>query len=509
MLDVRELPDEALLPLIFLMDLETAKGEGVDAVVAFGKVVFGKVATPIHRKWIHDDLTHKRSVTTAPPGSAKTTWQIILMTWWLSKYPLTTNGIASAGEDAADDMTKAVADVIELNPRFKLVFPNIVPHKSKGWSSDGYNIRDTNYPNDEWERKRSGDKNPSLVGGGVGSSRFNGFRVTGRLHLDDIHDRKSKHSDEICREVVEFVKDTALTRVTDTAFLSIRQTRWNPKDVVGWAQSLQRKDGTNIFTVFYSPAILPDGTSYWPEVHPLSELEDIKDTIGDIEFELVFQGNATILQGYLLKPEKLIYLNHTLLHPDWPRYMGVDWALKAAQIKGTRNKDPDEFAIAWVVDTGIGLCVEDGFAKRMTQDEAEEEFISHWLLVKPRSVMFEATGGGEGFFQAVWRRIRERGVAGVSLVTFNPKPGENLIERVTTQMEPDFARGYIKVSDSDTPFLNKFKSQWTTFGRKTAHDDTLSAVYSARLAASQALPKRNVGEKKVVQPNPFASLGAQ
>lgn len=481
-----------------------ARGDGVDAVVAFGEFVFGKIATKFHRTWIENDLTIKRSVTTAPPGSAKTTWQLILMTWWIAKHPTHSNAIASAGEDAADDMTKAVSDTIELNPNFKRVFPNIVPHKEKGWSSVGYNVRDTNVTEDEWNRRRAGDKNDTLVGGGVGSSRFNGFRVTGRLHLDDIHDRKSKHSDDICREAVEFVKDTALPRVTKRGYLSIRQTRWNPKDVVDWASQLKRADGSAIFAVFYTPAILENGESYWPEEHSLASINDVKETIGDIEFELVYQGNATILQGFLLKPEKLIYLNHTLLLREWPRYMGVDWAIKAAQMVGKKNKDPDEFAVAWMVDTGIGLCLEDGYSKRMSQSEAEDMLIYYLQLINPRSAYFEVTGGGEPFFQALWRRLAERGLT-FPLVTYNPKV--NLIERVTLEMEPDFARGYIKVSDADTPFLTKFKAQYTTFGRRSAHDDTLSAAYSARLAAGHLLPSRSIGTVRKPTPNPFASLG--
>jgi len=171
---VDSIDDDALASVLFADDIVAARGDGVDAVVAFGALVFGKIASRQHRTWIENDLTFNRVCTTAPPGSAKTTWQIILMTWWIAKHPFTTNAIASAGEDAADDMTKAIADTIETNPRFKLVFPHIVPDKPKGWSSVGYNVRDMRLSDDDWNRQRSGDKNDTLVGGGVGSSRFNG-----------------------------------------------------------------------------------------------------------------------------------------------------------------------------------------------------------------------------------------------------------------------------------------------------------------------------------------------
>ncbi|UOF79178.1 terminase large subunit [Caudoviricetes sp.] len=496
--------------LLVISARDEDNSDPVQAIVDFGEYVFGKVANAHHREWIANDMRNRYTVTTAPPGSAKTTWQIIEMAWWMGKHPLHTNGIGSAGEDAADDMTEAVAQTIERNPRYREVFPHVVVHKERGWSADGYNIRDSRFSLEEWEVIRAGDKNPSLLGGGVGSARWNGFRVTGRLHLDDIHDRKSKHSEQICREAVEFVKDTAIPRLTDGAHISIRQTRWNSKDVVDWAGKLRKRDGTPRFAVFFTPAILPNGQSYWPENIPLADLLELRED-SPVEFELVYQGNALAMDGNLLKKDKLIFFNHTLITPDMPRYMGGDWAIRTSAILGNRNRTSDEFSLCWFVDTGVGLVVEDGIAARLSQDEAENEFITRWMLVKPKSCYFENNSGGEVFYQSVMRRLNERGIHGVNLIPYNAGRGHNLIERVTTEMYPDFARGYVRVSDAKTPFLEKFVQQWVSFGNRSSHDDTLASAYGAWKAASHTLPnnqRSKFGRTHRVT-NPWNSLGVQ
>src|SRR6185503_19303515 len=137
---------EKYLPVLEALKAEaliaSARGEGVEAVCDFGEYVFGLIAAAHHRQWIAEWLEHSRVAVQAPPESAKTTWAEIFVAWWIGKYPTTTNAIASAGDDAAEDMARVVADTIEYNPRWHNVFQNVVPYKERGWSSGGYNVRD-------------------------------------------------------------------------------------------------------------------------------------------------------------------------------------------------------------------------------------------------------------------------------------------------------------------------------------------------------------------------------
>ena len=184
----------------------SARHSDLRAVCDFGKLVFGVDFAPHHKQWIKEILANKRVVLVAPPESAKTTVMIVLVAWWIGKRPWTTNLICSAGENLSQAIAKRIADTIEFNPKWKLVFPNVEPAKDRGWSRDGYEVVDKT--RSDWAMLVATKKDPTLAAGGVGSSSVNGRRVTGIGVGDDLHDRESKSSDLICKQVVDFVKDT-------------------------------------------------------------------------------------------------------------------------------------------------------------------------------------------------------------------------------------------------------------------------------------------------------------
>lgn len=484
--------DEQIKQLATLELIETAQGDDLNAVAAFGRHVFGKVAAKHHRVWISEVLQNLRVGITAPPESAKTTWiTIITMAWWIGKHPLSTNAIASAGEDSAGYMAKAVADTIEQNLRWRDVFPDVVPDKERGWSSDGYNVRDASVSPEEWARRRAGDKNPSLVGGGVGSARFNGLRVTGLFVMDDIHDRNSKTSAKVCAEAVGFVKDTALSRATKNARVAIVQTRWNKKDVINYIKALRRNNGSSIFMVFEHPAINAEGESYWPEEWPLERLEDKRVEMGEIDFRLVFLGDDKALEGTILKSSWLIPFPQIYIKKEFERFIGVDFARRIQDLTGGKTKDPDHFALAVMVNTDPILVVEDGFDGIVTMGDAEEVFFQWAALHNPRLSAIEVNSSGAEYMTNLIRRMNTRGIRYPLMpVNTTRNKGEKL-----TEMAGDFQFGLIKVSDAETPFLLTFKNQWAAFGGHTK-DDTLDAVYLARKASAHLLPVETREERQ-------------
>ena len=111
----------------------SARGDTVESVCRYAQLVFGVDPAGAHKKWLKEVLDNRRVVIVAPPESAKTTVvSIILLSWWIGKNPWTTNLICSAGENLANNIARRVADVIEFNEKFKMVFPNVVPAKDRG-----------------------------------------------------------------------------------------------------------------------------------------------------------------------------------------------------------------------------------------------------------------------------------------------------------------------------------------------------------------------------------------
>lgn len=472
-------PDqEAQLYLSLLA--ESARGDDVQAVCDFGEVVFGQVAAQHHRTWIERLLAYLRFGGTAPPASGKTTWiTTITMSWWIGKHPLSANGIGSAGDDAAQSMAAAIANTIELNPRWKLVFPSIVPDKEVGWSSKGYHVKDESDP--EWARKRYGNKNATLTAGGVGSAIWNGLRISGDglLVLDDIHDLKSKTQQATNDNTVDWFKYTAENRLENDSRLAVMQTRWNQKDVI--ANVKTRPD----FKVFEHPAIWTDAEglehSYWPDVRPLETLLAIRER-DLLAFELQFQGNDQALQGHILKAEWLHYFESINILRAFNRYLGLDPAKRVKDII-KKNDDPDNFEIVTYADTGTRLVLEEVDGGVLFGPDA----IDLYFQVSARtpnlvSAGIETNGLGNEYYINILKAMRLRGVM-YNLIPIHTK--YDLVERLST-LSPYFKSAQIMVSDAGTPGLLRFVAQWLSFPK--GHDDTLSGAHIGWKVAGHLLP---------------------
>ena len=115
---------------------------------------------------------------------------------------------------------------------------------------------------------------------------------------------------------------------------------------------------------------------------------------------------------------------------------------------------------------------------------------------KPQRILLETNAGGEVFYQALMRRMRENGLR---LPLLGRKAIKGKAERIN-QMLPDFQFGRVKVSDAQTTFLKTFKDEWLRFGDKAAHDDTLDAVYWAWRASDHLLTQPTMVDRDAVKP---------
>lgn len=472
---------------------EVARGEGVAAVAAFGELVFGKKPAEHHRAWLTHVLAHPRTVIVAPPESAKTTWITKILTAWLiGKNPLSTNGICSASDEAAEKMAAAIADTIENSPRWKMVFPDVAPDKLRGWSSTGYHVQDLSVDRahgaGEWARRRYGILDASLMAAGVGSSSWNGVRISGLFVFDDMHDRRSKTQQKTCDDTVEFFNDTALPRATREAKVVVAQTRWNPKDVVSKAKTLSS------FKVFEHPAILTgeDGVeySYWPDQWPMERLRERQAEITPVVFELVYQGNDRAVEGTVLKAEWLRPFPFLQFEKHWPRYFGVDFAQRLREIL-KQDDDPDDFALTVMADTGTRLVVEDVFAGEYFMADAETLLFAKAAIFQPRVIGLEVNGAAaKTFYQNLLKRMRLLGVNHVIA------PIHQTVDKGTrlAEVAPYFSSGQIMVSDEPSPGLDKFRAQWVMFPR--GHDDTLDSAYNCWRVAGHLLPSKTVTQQR-------------
>ncbi len=144
-------------------------------------------------------------------GSWKTTtWGVLFISFVVAHSPILTNVIVSANDDSAEKISKAIAAIIEFHPEWRRAYPQIVPDRDRGWSVEGFYVKDTSITYDQWTAKRASIIDPSLVGGGIESTRINGKHPTGVLYCDDVHDLHNSTSDKERGGVVKTMTSVVL-----------------------------------------------------------------------------------------------------------------------------------------------------------------------------------------------------------------------------------------------------------------------------------------------------------
>lgn len=482
----------------------SARGDDLQAVVDYAWVVFGVEATRHEKEWWQAIIENKRGVIVAPPESAKTTAvSIIMLSWWIGKHPWTTNLVVSSGEALAGKIAAKIAQTIEFNPRWRLVFPYVQPNYKAGWSSEGYEVIDVSLPADEWQRLTARKKDPSLSFGGVGSSSVNGKRIDGLCIADDVHDRESKSSEAKCSQTVDFVKDTLIPRVTEEGRFWMIQTRWNRKDSVNYLIGIEL-DGQKMYLYFHHLPIVTNDQgeeeSYWPEVWPMERMRRRRAEMTEREWQLVYMGNAEAAEGEILKYEYLHHFPYLKIPEKCERFIGVDYARSLSALLGSKNSDPDHYSLAVLAYVDALLVLEDGYDGVLSPGDTEEKFWEFVDRYRPRRAQIETNASGANYYRDLLRRKMERGYTWLTLL--NDTTSANKVDKIEG-MAPDFKSGFILVSDADTPFLRRFEDCWTGFGKKGRKDDPLDAVYNARQAAYWLLPSGPGGGRQKVETPPI------
>lgn len=163
---------------------------------------------------------------------------------------------------------------------------------------------------------------------GTMTSAAMGGTITGRGgHLLIVDDPIKNDVDALSPTMRErnknWYRSTFRTRLEQPGAIVVIQTRWHQDDLAGW---LQREDGED-WLVISLPAIaeqdeaiyLPDdpttpawtrraGEALWPEMHPLSELESVRASLGGPNghwWLALYQQRPTALGGGILKPAEL------------------------------------------------------------------------------------------------------------------------------------------------------------------------------------------------------------
>jgi phage terminase large subunit-like protein len=234
----------------------------------------------------------------------------------------------------------------------------------------------------------------------------------------------------------------------------------------------------------------------WPERFPIDVIQNYRQMLGEREFARMYLLDLTAAEGINLKAEWLQKVDSSLIQPSWPVVMGVDYASTADK---QRDNDRDYFAVAIgrAQPSGSGIILIDGFRDHLSHAEAQDKLLELVAFYPNTEVIgIESVGKGEEFYQSLSSH------PSLPIVSMNPG-GEGKGPRFQKVLGPLFERGWARISNIESPFMQAFRREWLRWPWGD-HDDTLDATYWM-LRAGQSHLYPSSGKPKIT--SPFSDFG--
>lgn len=227
------------------------------------------IQAPMHKVWHQLMTEHERLIMWSHVEGGKTNQVAVgRVLFELGHDPNLRVAVVSNTSDLAQKMTRALGQYIEKSRPLHDVFPNLVPttDPSLPWKAKALTV----------QRAGVGGKDPSVQACGVHGNII-GSRVD-LLVLDDVLDHENTNTPSPRMDVLNWIKSSLFSRLTDNARVWIVGNAWHPEDAMHMLEKEPR---------FYAqrfPVILPDGTTTWPDRWPRRRIESAKADLGPLEF---------------------------------------------------------------------------------------------------------------------------------------------------------------------------------------------------------------------------------
>jgi hypothetical protein len=408
----------------------------------------------------------------------------------------------------------AIANIIEFNPAWKEIWPEIVPDKEQAWGVEaGFEVKRTDIDYVAWRTLRDKEgKDRTLVGYGADSGEIVGKHPTNCLFLDDIHDQRNTSSLREMESIKANIRANLGPCITPgKTFPAIIFTPWKKDDAY---QELLR---TGLFRHIKTPVFRedPEGKDVfegqnvklaWPEFWDIKKMEWAR-RFGPSEFARAYlldldKASQRMFKWMAFKSEEI--------SPMWPMVCGVDYASVFSPGRA-QGGGSSHFAMCYTLKLPQGgAVVYDGIVEKCSQAEAE-------------TYVFRAQEGYRGFLSAVIE-MDGKGQEFASLIKRNPKlkvipmwtKGRSKDDRVWGEMGPWLENGVVRISDADTPFLNhlrRFLNEYPDLDRNDPARDVADSLYWSLMGMPDVLNLPAIGDelpsiRKIKTVNPAKFLGS-
>lgn len=253
-------------------------------------------ATALQRLF-NREIPNNRLLIIAPPAHAKTNWGgVAAPTSYVGQHPNHHILYLSSAQGQALKSSVAVRDTIAVNRRWRTLYPDVVPDRTKGWAAARWFVYRPDAP---------GDKDPTFLAAGVGSQMVLGARAD-LILFDDINTQENTATAYRRDKVKAWVKQTAMSRETKDAVQLAIMTRWHTDDIAAFFENEAGYEVIVMPALGYWEGLDGDeaismGEPLWPEEHSREFLMGKLHDMGPITFHGMYQGTPTPEGGALFK----------------------------------------------------------------------------------------------------------------------------------------------------------------------------------------------------------------
>jgi predicted phage terminase large subunit-like protein len=295
----------------------------------------------------------------APRGSGKSALVgVLFLAWMIGRNPDKHYGLISYADDIAFRRSRAIRNLIQYDPVYHLIFPNVKPD-FRNWSRDSFTI----------QRSDTADLHPTLIAAGSTAAV-----ISSRLHgvvYDDPHDEKNSKTPTKRRAVVETWDQAIHPCLEGGAWTGCICTRFADDDLPGifinrgFVVIHQRA-----ITRSYYPnrKVKEQENSYAPALKSLAALRKERER-NPLVFALQMQGDTTGGRAAVIK--RLVTYQANEL-PDLQELL-----IQAGSDTAYKEGEENDYNVTYVggLDKKGGVWMLDRIKLRCDVDDLAEEYI--------------------------------------------------------------------------------------------------------------------------------------
>ena len=382
--------------------------------IKFVEAVWPSFISGRHHKRMADafervaDGTCKRLIINMPPRHTKSEFaSYLLPAWFLGKFPNKKVIQCSNTGELAVGFGRKVRNLVDSE-----VYHDIFPELTLQADSKAAG---------RWNTSKGGDYFAIGVGG----------TVTGKgadvLIIDDPHSEQeaamAASNPEIYDKVYEWYTSGPRQRLQPGGAIVIVMTRWASRDLSGQVLKSAAQRSGEEWEVIEFPAILPSGSSLWPEFWSLQELEALREELPNSKWQAQYQQNPIGNESAIIKRDWWKWWEK-----DDPPH--CDYILQTWDTAFEKTQRADYSAgTTWGVfnlheDHGApNIILLNTYKKRVEYPDLKKDVLREYNEYEPDGVLIEKKASGAPL-------IYELRAMGIPVQEFTPGKGQDKIARL-------------------------------------------------------------------------------